>query len=93
MTYIAATSEYGIVIRKAAMKAKSIDDPVLFEIMTDVGVLGDDKNIVSFGPLFGKEALDQITTQLGNAGLTYVDDFCTFDFLMPEWLSLGVRAT
>jgi hypothetical protein len=70
MTYIAATSEYGIVIRKTAMKAKSLDDPMLFDIMTDVGVLGRDKNIVSFGPFFGKEALDQITTQLESAGLT-----------------------
>ncbi len=92
MSYLAATGEYGLIVRKHSLTEKAVSRDHLSEVMADVDVLGEDDSIVSFGPLFGQEALDQLKSNLESSGLNYIDDFCTFDFYVPEWLKVGVAA-
>jgi hypothetical protein len=82
VSYLVAANKYGFVVRKAALKEKSVGRCKLFQAMTDVDVLGEDRNIMSYGPLFEQEAFDCITSRLEGLDLIYSDDFCTFDFTM-----------
>jgi hypothetical protein len=92
MSYLAATGEYGLIVRKPALAEKAIGRDRLSEVMADVDVMDEDDTIISFGPLFGQEASNQLKSDLESCGLTYLDDFCTFDFYVPEWLKVGVAS-
>jgi hypothetical protein len=90
MSFIDATSEYGIVVRKAALAERGVSFDDLTLVMTDVDVNGESESLVSYGPLFGIEAQDNLKTGLADLGLIDIDDFFGLDFLLPEWARLGV---
>jgi hypothetical protein len=92
MNYVAATSEYGMVVRKLALEEKGMPRSTLLEIMADIDILGENEAVISFGPLFGEEALKEIMTRLSASKLEYVDDFVELNFLLPEWVKLGITA-
>ena len=93
MSYIDATNEYGLVVRKEALRERGLSLQVLSESMQDVDVLGEDAKIISYGPIFGPEAQGALKVTLGAIGLVEIDDFFGFDFLMPDWIRLGVATT
>ncbi len=90
MKYIPATAEYGLVIRKKSLAERNITSDDLSEIMTDIDVMGDSDDLISFGPMFGEEALEEIKARLSASGLEYVDDYVDLSFLLPHWVKLGV---
>ena len=60
--------------------------------MADNNAMGENEDILSFGPLFGEEALMKLSRQLKEIGLEYHDDFFDLNFLMPSWARIGVAA-
>lgn len=92
MSYIAATAEYGLVLRKGALTEKGISSDRMSDIMDDIDVLGENDDIISFGPLFGEEALEEIKGRLSGNGLEYADDYFELNLLLPHWIKLGVAS-
>lgn len=92
MRYIAATSEFGLIVRKRALAEKGVSSVDLSKLIEDVDVLAEDDLLISLGPLFGSEALSEIMKRLSDKGLAYVDDFFEMNFLTPSWLRLGVSS-
>ncbi|MDV2987561.1 UNVERIFIED_CONTAM: hypothetical protein Q9R58_24955 [Methylobacteriaceae bacterium AG10] len=90
MSYIPATAEYGVVLRKAALCEKNVSRDIILEAMKDIDILGEDENLISWGPLFGQQALDEIRLRLSKTKLEYIDDYIDLDFLLPQWIGLGV---
>ena len=90
MSYIAATAEYGLVLRKGALAEKGLPFSILSDVMADIDVLGEDDGLISFGPLFGDEALNEIKARLSARSLEYADDFFELNMLLPHWIKLGV---
>lgn len=85
---IKITGEYGVIVRKAALTAKNISYSALFDAFeTDVPLDGND-DLVSFGPSFGQEAMDEFVSRLQALGLVYFDDFFCIAYDLPEWCAL-----
>jgi hypothetical protein len=91
MMAIKVTGECGIVIRKAALKEKGINHIDILKIMEVESPLDDDDDLISFGPSFGEEALNEFIVRLQNIQLEYVDDFFTIIYDVPEWCKLIVE--
>ena len=90
MPFIDAKSEYGLIVRKAALSERGVSPDDLSRVMTDVDVSGEDESLISYGPLFGVEAQDNLKADLADLGLIEIDDYFGLDFLLPEWTRLGV---
>jgi hypothetical protein len=85
MDGIEVTAEFGLIIRRAALNERGIvwtDVLSAFQVSNPLD-LNDD--LVSFGPSFGKDALDTFTQRLQALGLIYLDDFVEFACDFPKW--------
>ncbi|KSV75945.1 hypothetical protein N185_15985 [Sinorhizobium sp. GW3] len=87
---IDATAEFGLVIRKSALAEKGIPRAGLDQVLAGVDLMGEDDDLLSFGPMFGEEALQEIMSRLSSLSLEYVDDYFDLNFLLPEWAVVGV---
>ena len=92
MNYIRVTSEYGIVVRRASLKERRVPWDKLLDALEATAPLDANDQIVSFGPHFGRDALDTFIGRLSGMGLQYVDDFFEFSGDFPSWCAFGVCA-
>ena len=94
MNTVKATSEYGIVIRRAALTAKGINYTQILQAMEVKQPLDSNEDLVSFGPSFGEEAMNEFIARLQALGLEYVEDFFAISCDMPAWCSvrIGINA-
>jgi hypothetical protein len=81
----------GIVIRKAALEAHDLRQEDLFQIFEVEHPLGEDDDLISFGPSLGQETCDEFISRLQGLGLIYVDDFMDLTLDHPEWLGFSAR--
>jgi len=85
MECVRITSEFGIVVRLAALAERSVPlEKVLNALEVSEPFDGNDQ-IFSFGPHFGQEALDTLLHRLSDLGLKYFDDFFEFSGDFPPW--------
>jgi hypothetical protein len=92
ITYVAAPGEFGLVIRKKSLFEKGTTAGVLAGIMDNISLIGENDGILSYGPLFGEEALENICGRSVESGFEYYDDFFDLNVLVPSWAKLGVAA-
>ena len=59
---------------KALLKEMEVEKP-----------LDSNEFLLSFGPSFGPEALDEFFRRLQELGLEYIDDFFIFTGDFPDW--------
>ena len=85
MNYISVTSEFGIIVRHAALEERCVGLEDLLQIFNVCKPLDMDNFLISFGPHFGREAVDAFTEQLSKLGLKYFDDFFEFVGDYPNW--------
>lgn len=90
MNSVKATNEYGIVVRRAALTVKSIDYKQLLQVMEVEQPLDSNEDLVSFGPSFGEEAMNEFIARLRALGLEYVDDFFSISCEMPAWCNVRI---
>ncbi len=90
MNTVKATNEYGIVIRRAALAAKSINYAQILQAMEVDQPLDMNEDLVSFGPSFGEEAMNEFISRLQVLGLEYIDDFFAISCDMPMWCSIRI---
>jgi hypothetical protein len=91
MNTISATGEYGLVIRRDALRVRYIAESVVLQVLEVDAPLDMDEDLMSFGPAFGEEALQEFVQRLQALGLSPVDDFCTLCFDLPTWCRINVR--
>lgn len=92
MNSVPVFAQGGIVVRRAALDEKMIDALALSEAMESALPSGyEGAELLSFGPSFGDEAMNEFTKRLTDLGLTYVDDFFCFSVDVPEWCGLRVE--
>ncbi|MEZ2311572.1 hypothetical protein AB6809_33605 [Paraburkholderia sp. RCC_158] len=90
MGFIDVTPEYGLVIRKDALRERNVSlEAVLAALKADAPLDSDDR-LISFGPSFGQEALDGLIKELAGLGLQYFDDFVEVVGTYPEWCRFRV---
>ncbi len=51
-----------------------------------------EEELIAIGPLYGDDALTELTDMLESAGLAYFDDFFDLSGNWPEWLSIFAMA-
>jgi len=85
---IKITSEYGVIVRKAALATKGIAYGTLLHAFEVEAPLDENDDLVSFGPSFGQEAMDEFISRLQALGLEYFDDFFCVACDFPEWCAL-----
>ena len=84
-TSIILTSEFGLIIRRGALTERHVD---LGDLLTALEVnerLEGSDDLLSFGPHFGREALNTMISRLTALGLVYFDDFFEFCGDYPPW--------
>src|SRR6185312_2342182 len=87
-TSIILTSEFGLIIRRSALTERHVD---LRDLLTALEVnerLDGSNELLSFGPHFGREALNTMISRLTALGLVYFDDFFEFCGDYPTWCVL-----
>ncbi|MEW5251795.1 hypothetical protein [Microbulbifer discodermiae] len=87
---ISVSKDYGIVIRRAALKEKEIEISKVFEVMEATEPLGESDELLSFGPHFGGEASYELSKRLDSLGLTCKRDYFVFYGNFPNWASFYV---
>lgn len=90
MSCIPVTGEFCIVVRRAALEEKGVEYRELLQTFGVSAPLGGDDALISFGPSFGGEALDNLTKALISLGLSYWDDFFDLAFNSPDWCQFQV---
>ena len=85
MRSIQVAREYGIIVRRAALSERGVSWTDLLRILEAAAPLDSNETLASFGPHFGREALDEFLRRLSAAGLVYFDDFAEFSGDWPEW--------
>lgn len=90
MGFIDVTPEYGLVIRKDALRERNVSLETLLTTMKMVAPLDSDDRLITFGPSFGQEALDGLIKELSGLGLAYFDDFVEVVGSYPEWCRFKV---
>ena len=90
MEYVRATSEYGLVVRLDSLTERGLALENLLAAIEVSSPYDSNDEIASFGPHFGREALDAIIQRLSDLGLTYFDDFFEFAGDFPKWCAFRV---
>jgi hypothetical protein len=83
--YISLTSEYGLVVRREALKERGVSREDLLAALEVSEPLDENAYLMSFGLHFGQEALDTMNQRLISIGLRYFDDFFEFSADYPKW--------
>lgn len=87
---VEATSEFGLIIRRAALPARGVTHEQVLHALEGDPPRDADEDLISFGPSFGQEALDEFIRRLTALGLEYYDDFFPLAFELPHWMHLRV---
>lgn len=82
--------DFGIVIRRAALKAKNVDMSTVMAEFNFGAYFDESNNPISLGPFFGVDAADACMRSLERIGLAYADDFFIFEGFLPDWCSFEV---
>ncbi len=90
MSPVHVSTDFGIVIRRAALDEHGIDMPALLKVMETGEPFDQDNQLVSFGPHFGGEAAREFMKRLEALGLEYAKDFDDFGIIVPDWVDLYV---
>jgi hypothetical protein len=90
MNFINVTQEYGLVIRRDALRERNVSLEMLLKTMNVDAPLDSNEWLISFGPSFGQEALDGLVKELSGLGLQYFDDFIEVVGNYPEWCRFKV---
>ena len=53
--------------------------------------LDSNEDLISFGPAFGEEAMNEFISRLQALGLQYVDDFFSISYDIPAWCGLRIE--
>jgi hypothetical protein len=79
------TSEFGLIVRRNALIERQVDLDDFYVAMEGEERLDGSEDLLSFGPHFGREALNTIISRLTKLGLIYFDDFFEFCGDYPPW--------
>lgn len=89
MNFIGISSEYGIVIREAALGQRDVERPRILNALETDMPFNRGEGLIAFGPHFGQEAADEFIGRLEALGLKYVDDFFILVPEAPSWFRFG----
>ncbi len=82
---IRITGECGIIVRHAALRERGVSMKLLLNAFETQSPLDMDDSLISFGLIFGDEALNTFTKRLIELGLVFYDDFFDVVFDSPPW--------
>lgn len=82
--------DYGIIVRRQALASQSVGVDKLSVVLEFEAPLDISNDLVSFGPCFGGEAVDEFIRRLEMLGLRYMDDFFVFSGEFPLWCKFKV---
>lgn len=90
MPGILVPPQFGIIIRKAALRDRGISVAAVMLALETDRILDEDNTLLSLGPHFGGDAAMEFVKRLGNLGLTYGDDFLDLSHVWPSWCQMLV---
>ncbi len=85
MKSLKVTTEFGILVRRAALQQRSVSLDDLLKSMDSSPPLDINDDLISFGPSFGSEAVHVFISRLEKLGLVYSDDFFDLKMDHPDW--------
>jgi len=85
MATVNLTSEFGLVVRQAALEQRGVSYRKLLDTMEVEAPLDVSEDLISFGPHFGLEAVTELVRRLEALGLINIDDFFVFAGDFPGW--------
>ena len=80
-----------MIVRRRALAERGVDPAAFWDAMEGESPLAENDDMLSFGPLFGEEALTEYSRRPAALGLIYIDDFHGLNFDLPEWLAVSLR--
>ena len=84
MKPVQVSTDYGIVVRKAALDRLGIGlDRVVSEM--EAQPFDENADLLSFGPHFGREAAEEFSRRLDALGMEFAGDYFVFDLMLPQW--------
>jgi hypothetical protein len=85
MATVDLTSEFGVVVRRAALEQRGVSYRKLLDTMETEMPLDVSDDLISFGPHFGVEAAAEFVRRLEAVGMINIEDFFVFVGDFPEW--------
>lgn len=89
MSSIRITGYCGLIIRRAALLEKNVTIEAVINALENAAPLDMDEELISIGPCFGGESLNEYTKRLADIGLVFFDvffdDFFDLVFDSPPW--------
>lgn len=81
---------FGIAIRLNSLNENGINFEKIRNLMENEN-FEENNDLVIFSPIFGKEAMEELSRRLSEIGLQYFDDFFELEFVFPEWCQLKLQ--
>lgn len=91
MRVVKLSSDFGIIVKKEAIRQKGVSLEQLFQIMETSFPFDENETLISFGPHFGKEATNEFIQRLEHVGLIYGKEFLDFHDILPNWCCVYVK--
>jgi hypothetical protein len=89
---INVTAEFGLIVRRRALLERNVPLEKVLAAVEAGRPLDCNDDLISFGPGFGQEALDEFSRRLIELGLVYFDDFFEFAVPCPSWCRFQAEA-
>ncbi|MGJ7495944.1 hypothetical protein ACSFA8_12755 [Variovorax sp. RT4R15] len=87
--FVKITGEYAVVLRRAAIAERSIEINAVLSAMEVNEISHQSPTFIAFSPIFGQEALQELSDRLVNLGLIYFDDFFEYAGTVPSWCQVA----
>jgi hypothetical protein len=91
MPGVQVSEHFGLVIRKTSLQKHSIPMNLLLQQMEIDRPFDEDEDLLSLGPHFGGEAMQEFVRRLETFGLKYGEDFIDFADTLPGWCQVYIR--
>jgi hypothetical protein len=91
MSGVRVSEHFGLVIRKTSLQQHNVPMKLLLQQMETDRPFDEDEDLLSFGPHFGGEAMQEFVRRLEVIGLKYGEDFIDFSDTLPDWCQVYFR--
>jgi hypothetical protein len=83
--------DYSLVINLTKVSTKGLLIDRILSGLGEIVFSEAEGGLIVISPIFGREAVDSLASQLRAEGLEYFDDFIEIEQTLPDWCQLNVE--
>lgn len=91
MKHAPLIGDYSLVINLTRVSTKGLPIERILSSLGKIVISKAEDGLLVISPIFGREAIDSLASQLQAEGLEYFDDFIEIEQTLPDWCRLNIE--